>query len=299
MANTLNNFNLAAIAKDSIDYFGSSFFPVRAFAQNFSDEIAEKGDSVKTRIPSAIAAKDLSGGFAADDVTNNGVTVTLNKFKGTVFKLTDSEISKAGNAHWLKDQFMQPAMEATVGAFMGDAFALILAASYTNATVKTAVDFNADALADVGVSLSTRKVPKANRHLIAPPSYVGTLMKDLSVVDKGASGDTDPIKENRLLRLRGFDIHEYEGIPNNGESLGAIAQHPSAMGFAARPVTDPNTVMQGSGAQVVNIVEPKTGLPYQFRMWYERKDGAFYISVGFLYGMAVGQANALQRITTA
>lgn len=299
MANTLNKVNLAQIARDSIEYFGSKHFPVQAFAQNFSDEIAQKGDSVKTRIPSAIAAKDLSGGFTADDVSNTGVTVTLNKFKGTVFKLSDSEISKAGNAHWLKDQFMEPAREATVDAFMADAFALVLNAAYSNKTVKVAADFNADALADVGIALSTRKVPKANRHIILPPSYVGTLVKDLSIVDKGASGTDDPIKENKLLRARGFDIHEYEGIPANGESLKAVAQHPSAMGFAARPVADPNKVATHSGVEVINITEPNTGLPYQFRMWYERKDGALYISTGFLYGMSVGNANSMQRITSA
>lgn len=299
MANTLNNVNLSAIARDTITYFGSEFFPVRAFAQNFSNEIAQEGESVKTRIIGAVAAQDLSTGFTASDVSTTGVTVTLDNFKGFVFKLSDSEMSKAGNAKWLQEQFMEPAREATITAFMDDAFALVLAAAYTNATTKIATDFDADVMADVGVNLSTRKVPKANRYMILPPSYHGNLIKDLAIVDQSASGDIGPIKEGRLVRARGFDIYEYEGIPDNGENLEGIAQHPTAMGIAARPVTDPTLTGMAPALDVVNVVEPNTGLPYQFRMWYERKEGAIYFSVGFLYGMAVGQGAALERIKSA
>ena len=294
MANSLNNFNLAAIAKDAIEYFGSEFFPVRVFARNFSKEIAQEGESVLTRVSGGMTASDLSSGYSSNiqDVSNTGITVTLNSFKGHVAAFKDSEISKARSARWLMEQFFEPSREATVKSLIDDAFALVLAANYSNATTKTDAQFDADVLADIGGNLTTRKVPKASRSAILSPSYHTGLIQDLTIVDKSASGTDEPIREGQIQRARGFDIYEYEGIPDNSEYLTAVAMHPSAMAMAARPVFKPGV----PHIAAENMIEPKTGLPFQFRIWYSPNEGEFRMSCGFLYGISKGLGASLERI---
>jgi hypothetical protein len=293
MANSLNNFNLAAIARDAIKYFGSEFFPVRVFARNFSEEIAQEGESVLTRVAGGMTASDLSGGYSTvQDVSTEGITVNLDAFKGHVAAFNDSEISKARSAKWLMEQFFEPSREATVKSLVDDAFALVLASNYTNATTKTDAQFDADALADIGGNLTTRKVPKLGRSAIISPDYHTGLIQDLSIVDKSASGTDEPIREGRIQRARGFNIYEYEGIPANGEYLTGIAMHPSAMAMAARPVFKPGV----RHISVENMTEPKTGLPFQFRIWYSPNEGEFRMSCGFLYGISKGLGASLERI---
>jgi len=299
MANTLNNVNVAQIADRSIQYLGLNFFPLSALSTDFSDDIKSEGESVSTRIPAAIAAKDLSSGYAADDVSNTGVTVTLNRFRGPVFAFTDLEASKAGDVNWLKDNFIEPAMEGMMNDIFQYIFGLVTAASYPNSSIITAANMDADELADLGTELSTLKVPKSNRSAILPPGHYGGLIKDSIIEDASAFGDTDAIKEGTIRKARGFRIHEFASIPNNSESMAGFVCHKSAFAFAARSVADPTTIMGNAPLGVENRVDPVTGLPLQFRAWYEPKDGKYYFSMGTLYGASKAQPNALRRITTA
>jgi hypothetical protein len=51
--------------------------------------------------------------------------------------------------------------------------------------------------------------------------------------------------------------------------------------------------------QVSDIVDPSTGLPIQLRTWYDNTAGKHYLSMGVLYGVAVGNGAALKRIKSA
>jgi len=95
--------------------------------------------------------------------------------------------------------------------------------------------------------------------------------------------------------------YEYSDIPANAENLAAIALHPSALLIAARQVATPSD----PGLQVENVTDPTTGLPLQFRHWYDPDGGEYKISMGVLYGVAAGNSGALgsggalKRITSA
>lgn len=299
MANTLNNVNVAQIADRSLEYLGLNFYPVTAMVTDFSEEIASEGDSVKTRIPGAVSASDLSGGYTASDVSNTGVTVTLNQFKGPVFAFTDLEASKAGDVMWLRDNFIEPAIEGLMDDIFQYIYGLVLAAAFPNSSIITAANMDADELADLGTNLSTLKVPKANRSAILPPGHYGGLVKDSIIEDMSAFGDNEAILNAEVRRARGFRIHEFASVPDNSENMAGFVCHRSALAFAARSVADPTQIMGNAPLGVENRVDPVTGIPLQFRAWYEPKDGQYYFSMGTLYGASVGQANALERITTA
>jgi len=183
MANTLGGINLAAIAQESLDYLSYDFFPLSAVATDFSTDISSKGETVTTRIPSSLTAQDLSSGYstAAQDVTSTAVTVTLDNFFGVPYGFTDLEISKAGDAEWLKSHFIAPALEGLQDKIMQTIFAICTTANYANETVTTASNFDSDDLADIAGAITALKVPMRNRSAILDPTYYTALMKDAVV----------------------------------------------------------------------------------------------------------------------
>jgi hypothetical protein len=295
MANTLNGINLAQIANDTLDYLSTEFHPLRAFVRDFSEDIAQKGESVTTRVASSTTTQDLSDGYDLQDMTSTAKTITLDKFKGHVMGFTDLEVSKSGDAEWLKSVFMAPALEAVLDVVMDDLLALVLAATYTSAETITAANFDVDEIADLASDLSTLKVPKAERGLLLPPTYYASIQKDAIVQDSSSYGSPDAVREHAVRRVHGFNCYEYTGIPANGENLGALALHPSALLLAARQPATPDA----PHVQVENVTDPTTGLPLQFRAWYDANAGVAKVSMGTLYGVATGNATALKRITTA
>jgi hypothetical protein len=297
MANTLGGINLAAMADETIKFLGSEFFPVNLFSTNFTKDIAQRGESVTTRIVSSLTAQDVSSSYssAAQDVTSTAVTTTLSNFKGHVAKFTDLEISKAGDAQWLMNHWMEPTREATMKALIDDLLALITNANYSNKTTKAVGVFDADVVADIAGALTTRKVSQKHRALLLDPTYYTALSKDSSVHDLSAYGNSDAIKDGVLSRVRGFNVHQYEAIPGNSENLKGFAVGKSSLVIAVRPVYKPEI----QHVAVENRIEPNTGLPFQFRFWYDPSGGNTYMSAGFLYGVSVGDANALQRIVSA
>jgi hypothetical protein len=297
MANTFTNGGIFIdqIAEQSLDYLSTQFHPLRAFARDFSTDISGAGESVSTRVPSSMTVSDLSTGYTATDVTSTGITINLNKFKGYSMAFTDLEVSKAGNFDWLSSIFLAPALEVTLDAVMDDLLALVLNANFSANEVITAANFDLDEVADLASDLTVAKCPKSERALVLPSSYYASLAKDNLVQDASAYGNAGPIKDNIVQKAHGFSIYEYTGIPTNSENLAAIALHPSALCLAARQPAAPS---DGS-VSVADITDPSTGLPIQLRTWYDNTAGKHYLSMGVLYGVAVGNGAALKRIKSA
>lgn len=296
MSNTLNGINISKIAMKSLDFFGRSFYPLLAFHRDFSEEVKDQGDNVTTRVPTAVTAVDVSGGYTAQNVATTAVTITMNKNKGFPWAFTDAELIKAaGNFDWLKSIFLQPAAEAVLKAMVDDSLALVTAANFATSRTVTAANWDADDAADCATDLSTNKAPKAERAMLLKPNYYGATIKDSVVEDLASSGSTEALREAEIRRLRGFNVFEYTDIPANGESLEGIAQHPSALCLAARTMITP-TDFPG---QILNVTEPVTGLPLQWRSWYSPNDKKHFISVEAFYGVAVGNGAGLVRIVSA
>jgi hypothetical protein len=295
MANTLGGINLAAIADQTLDYLGRNFFALSAFVRDFSADIRQKGQSVTTRVPSSVTTQDLSDGYDVQDVTSTSKPITLSNFKGHVHGFTDLEVSKAGDIEWLQRVFVEPSVEATVKVVMDDLLALITNANFSSNSVITAANFDSDDLADLAGSLSTAKVPKSLRSALLPPTYNASLQKYAAIQDAGSYGSPDAVRDHNAGMIHGFGIHEYTDIPTNSENLAGFVCHPSALLIAARQVANPISPR----VQVINAVEPRTGLPLQFRSWYERDLGMYKTSIGLLYGVAVGNSTALKRILSA
>ena len=180
MANSLGGINLSLIAQSALDNLSSQHTPVSAFSTDFSSEIADVGESISTRIATAVTAGDATSGYTAADVTSSAKTVTLNKHKHFTMAFTDLEIAKGG-MNMLERTFVRPGTHSVINAMVDDLMALVVNSEFGNVSTIAAADFGADDVATLAGDLTTLNVPKTERALIILPTYYANLAQDNAI----------------------------------------------------------------------------------------------------------------------
>ena len=293
MANTLGGINLAQIAQQTLETLSAEMPIVSAFTTDFSSDVADVGESVSTRVATAVSAGDATSGYSATDVTSTAKTITLNKHKHFTSKFTDLEVAKGG-LDMLERTFVRPAVHSVVNAMMDDLLALVVNATYGNSTTVTAANFGADDVATLAGDLTTLNVPRSPRSMVIKPAYYAALAKDNAIQASYAYGTPSAIRDNSIPSVHGFDVLEYSDVPANSENLEGFVCGKEALIIAARQPALPEN---WAGA-VESVQDPDTGITLQLRNWYEGKDGAQYITATLIYGVAAG-TNSLKRIKSA
>jgi hypothetical protein len=296
MANTLAA-NLTAISQAALDVLQRELPPFGAFTTNFNSDIAQEGDAVSTRIATAPASADLSGGYTAVDQTVTAKTVTLSNFKGLVVGFTDLQWSKA--SYDLMNLFVVPGVRAVVNDIFDDVNNLVTNANYSQKETIAAAAFDSDSLATLAKDLTAVNVPKADRHALLNSTYYLSLAKDSAIKAAYAYGGTEAIRDNRIPRVHGFSVHELSTIdstPNaQAENLVGWVCTPQAILIAARAAAVP----ENFPGEVMNFADPMTGLPLQLRKWYDADSGLHKMSIGCIWGTQVGNASCLYRVVSA
>ena len=293
MANSIGGINLAQIAQQTLETLSAEMPVVSAFTTDFSSDVADVGESVSTRVASAVSAGDATSGYSATDVTSTAKTITLNKHKHFTAAFTDLEIAKGG-MDMLERTFVQPAVHSVVNAMMDDLLALVLNATYSNNTVVTAANFGADDVATLAGDLTTLNVPRGGRAMVIKPAYYAALAKDNAIQASYAFGNPGAIQDNNIPRVHGFDVLEYSDIPANSENLEGFVCGKEALIIAGRQPALP----ENWAGSVESVQDPDTGITLQLRNWYEGKDGAQYITATLIYGVSAG-TDSLKRILSA
>ncbi len=293
MANVIGGVNLAQIAQTTLETMSAEMPIVSAFTTDFSSDVADVGESVSTRVATAVSAGDATSGYSATDVTSTAKTITLNKHKHFTAAFTDLEIAKGG-MDMLERTFVRPAVHSVVNAMMDDLLALAVAATYSAEVTVVAGSFGADDVADLAGDLTTLNVPKADRALVIKPAYYANLAQDNAIQASYAYGGPGSIRDNAVPKVHGFNVYEYSDIPANSENLEGFACGPEALIIAGRQPALPEN---WAGA-VESVQDPDTGVTLQLRNWYEGKDGAQYITATLIYGVAAGTVS-MKRIVSA
>ena len=293
MANVIGGVNLAQIAQTTLETMSAEMPIVSAFTTDFSSDVADVGESVSTRVATAVSAGDATSGYSATDVTSTAKTITLNKHKHFTAAFTDLEIAKGG-MDMLERTFVRPAVHSVVNAMMDDLLALAVSTTYSAEVTVVAGSFGADDVADLAGDLTTLNVPKADRALVIKPAYYANLAQDNAIQASYAYGGPGSIRDNAVPKVHGFNVYEYSDIPANSENLEGFACGPEALIIAGRQPALPEN---WAGA-VESVQDPDTGVTLQLRNWYEGKDGAQYITATLIYGVAAGTAS-MKRIVSA
>jgi hypothetical protein len=291
MANNLQGVNLARIAQKSLDSLVTQLVPLAdMFVTDFSSEVA-KGPSITTRYPLNPTVKTLrsSAQRAPDDQATTPVTVTIGDPRGVDIGFDDVEmINSEINLFKL---FIRPAVVAIIEDIVTGIFQLCTAANYPQVVTLLPDDYDADQVSLIAQAMSAAKIPTSPRNALVAPTYYGPLGRDNSVQLAYALGSDAVIRTGKIPTIHGIGQWEYNGnIPDNGERLRGIVSGAQGVCLAARAPITPD---QWYG-QVENTVESVTGLPVQFRYFY---DGAKHrLQMLTQSGSAVGNPGFLFRI---
>jgi len=292
--NTIGGVNLARIAQRSLDSLVTELVPLKGiFVTDFSDEVA-KGPSVTTRYPTNPTVKQLltAANRVSDNSTINSVQVNIGNPRGVDIGFNDVEV--INSEIQLEQLFIRPGVTAIIEDIMATIFALVTSGNFAQNQIAASAAYDADMVSTISQAMSVAKIPKNPRSAIVAPAYYGNLQRDGSIQQSYAYGGAEAIRNNMATRVHGIDQYEYNGtIPTNGENLTGFACGPAAICLAARRPVDP----QDWYGQVENTIEPVTGLPVQFRHFY---DGAEHrLQMLTQHGAAVGVAANLIRIKSA
>jgi len=293
--NTLNGVNLTRISQLTLDALVTEGFPLSAFTTDFSNEALPHGEVITTRFVTVPTTQNFNSTKATGNSVTTARNITLNQYRGVSIGFKDTELTYTDLE--LGEKFVRPAVSALVDEMIAYVLGLCTAAKGfgTLDLVSTAGNFDDDDVADLAQTLSTAKVPKASRSLILKPTYFASLAKTGAIKDASSYASAEPIRENRIPRLHGFNLIEYNGtIPHNSQYMQGVAVHPQALCVAARTIPEPPP---GTWyGKVMNVVDEASGLPIQIREHYDGTELVYQF--GVLYGATEGIPTKLARIVS-
>lgn len=275
MANTLLTPQI--IAQEALAILRNELVMKDLVHTDYANEFVKVGDTITVRKPATLVANDFAGAISSQDLTESGVTVTLDKFKDVSVALTSKQETLE-----LKDfarQVIEPAMVAIAQQIDSDLAQFAVAQATGTAVEETsATPQNLASIAALGKALDIAKSPMTERFLVMSPEhkYRYALTDVLTKVNYAGSNET--LREALLGKVYGMQTYMDQNLSFGGEDY-SVAFHRNAFAFVIRPLDLP---MGAARAAVVN----GEGLSVRVVYGYDQASKVDTISFDVLYGIA-------------
>lgn len=248
------------------------------------------GDVISVRRPGAVTIGDKAAGtaFSSQYPAPTKVTVTLNKHKGAYTLFEDAARLAIGDK--VAQDFIKDAANGIREQINTD----ILASVWTNLANTNYVGsgggagIDSDDVAIAQSTLSTRKVPDADRVLILHPTDMRLLHRDTALSSYIAFSGPDAIRQGKIPELYGFVLVPCPQVATNctypvANTRANVAMHKRGQLFASRPIAEPPP---NSGASGYSIEDPESGVVINVAMQYQLPGRGLGIVVDCIYGIA-------------
>lgn len=185
------------------------------------------GDSVRIRIPRAIAARDgvVDGDTHFTDLNEDTVAIELTQELYSAVKLSDWELTLDIESY--AKQVLQPQALGIVRD-CEKAMADVMNAETAVATRTIDPDQPLRALTAAAAELVRRENGSPERHFVIGPELLEAFLSEKAIQDASAAGSADVIQAGYVGRVMGFDVHVSPYIE------GAVALTPGAFALAVR-----------------------------------------------------------------
>lgn len=292
MANQLNGLSLTAIAEESLPQLQAAIPPLLAFNTDFSGDTAAAFSGISTRYPSSTTASyyTRAAGYVANDASSSAVTITLSDVLYSAAAFTDYEVSTITMPR-LINTFLKPCMNAVVTSIFNNVVSPIKFATYGSASF-TGSSFTFDNYYQSVIGKLKTNGVTSDKSVVLNSSYFGKLLSD--VKQNYVIGTPDVIRNGTIGTLGGATPYEAPGLGSNGEALVGFGCGKEALTIATR---QPVIAVSSGIEDVAEVVEPMSGLTFQLRLSRNPWTGLTYIGYYILAGSAIGNPNALVRIT--
>lgn len=296
MATTYSNLNDTIIAEEGLTAFIEEIAPLMAFSTSFGKDAQRKGEGVTVPVVAGITASTTENDYETSGGSAAGTLVTLNSYAKSTVGLTDNEFTKSSSSDLRR--FAVAQSQAIAKKILTDAWGLVVAAKYSTKVTKALNAFSSADVRAMRVSMNKANVPVSDRSLILNPDYADVLVGDTTIVTASALhyGSADVIQNGRIPKYLGFQLHESNLVPANGENLVGFAAHPSAMAIAIRPL---QPQIPGQYLESRIVTEPKTGISLGYRRHYSAAKGTHFVTFEAVYGVKELLAGGIVRLVSA
>ena len=300
MANTYTDLFIENVTDVVIGALRKDNVPLSAFSTDVSPQaMSEKGKTVKVPLVTAPTANTFTNYSANANTADTTADVSVNQHKVATFHVTEAEAAFIEKGVWgaAAREKVEGAVHSVVDSVLQYAFGLVLTADYASGIKILPADFDGQTLGSLRTWANQQGFSKSRRSIVAGSDYMETLMGDPTLAAYFAQAEQTAIRDGKVMRLKGFNLVEYDGIPANGESLEGIVVDPRALAVAIRPVE-----LLGADSDYIRreiITDADSGLSVSYRIWYDRNTGAVYHNIEAMFGAAKARTTALRRITSA
>jgi len=292
---TLTHTNLSDLV---LEAFMDAMAPIRAFSVNASPAPAERCDKVKFLwVPAQDAAGSFSDGtgYEMQDADASGLDITLDQHDYVSWALTDKELVDRPLLEL--ERFAQQKAYQLAKKVFQNILSVVTYANYGTSALVHDYQIDADDLATIRGVVGALSWPEANRSILIPSDYVGSLLKDAAIQSAANLGSAEAIREGKVGRLMGFDIYETNLIPDNdGEDVHGLVTTPEGIAIAMR-YHAPQDGHNYTEARAVT--HPDTGITLGYRRWYNPDRAQSRVVMECLYGFRTGNTTALKPIRGA
>jgi hypothetical protein len=216
MANNLQAVIPRILAQGLMALRGATIMP-RLVNTDYSNEAAEKGDTIDVPIPSAIQVQDVAPSAnapATADTAPTKVQIPLDKWKEAPFYLTDKDMVES--IRGIIPMQVSEAVKALGNAVNTDLFALYKGV-YGFAGTPGTTPF----ASDVSAATTTRKTlnkqlaPLDPRRMVLDPDAEANALGLRAFQDSSWRGDEDGIIQGQIGRKLGFDFFMDQAAPSH------------------------------------------------------------------------------------
>jgi hypothetical protein len=289
--NTIGTAPGRIVAKRTLETLLEMYPFLPLIASDFSSESALYNQEIDVKMPSAFStASDYTraNGYASSDTTLTDHPLTINKHKHITYDFDDLE--RTSHSIPLVEAFAGNAAHALGKALVDDLFAAVTVANYSNGTYYSPVSFGRSDIVNINKTLAGRKIPALGRIAVLNSDYFENISNDATLI-ANAGSQSDTVRSGYIGNVHGVRVEEYAQLPDNSEDLAGFVCIPEAIMLATRVPALPQDT-QG----FENVTDERTGLTLQMRTWYDKKTGLDNLTLTFMYGLAVGNADCLERI---
>lgn len=298
MANTFPaGPQIDVVMESALRAFEKGIGPLTGFSTSFSDVQLRGTNKMQVAYyPLETAASiDFNGTYATGNTTTEAREITIDKRKYQSMSITSEEYRRQPWVDWeLHGQIKGEKLLQDVTA---DILSIVTAANYpTVASSGAASAFDSSDVAVLRREANEVPWPKDGRILVLDTEYDYYFLEDNNVKLTYAVGSSGTIVEGNLPRVLGFDYSESPYIPLNDGTLKGFMAYRSAILIGFSPIEPHPTVR----AQMTDYrkVSGANGITLEYREWGEPITDRVYRIIEANYGYAVGEAAALQRVTT-
>lgn len=265
---------------------------LRAFSLDCSDDLLEPGKTLDVPLVEPDSVGDWNSStnnYGRTALTPKAKQVTIDQRKITGFGITQETLANFRPNYWEgKAELNVMELADTVSAAV---VALVTAGNYGNtATDKIVIplaEMNRSGIAAIRAFAVKQKLRPTRATIALNPDYFAALLADLPA---DVYGGREAIQNGAVPGLFGF--RSIVEVPQM--TIPGFICHPDCIAFGSRKVPVADTTPY---KEFGSMVEPVTGLTVNKVLYTNGASGQSNFSVECLYGCAVGNADALVRIT--